>query len=199
MHAEKEAVLSKREAVKEESLKKQHAQILKALNQTQRIEIRHLRVKHEIKVSSATASKTGSKLHSRIQSGNSSKFGSTAGSDVLTPSEKPSTLPALAVEEEVEEGFEGDEELKNEFKNIDASLLVLGKRHKEEMTNLDVAAKKDINDINLSFEVKLTEMEESHYNARIKLIEDQEREVEELKEAQEKEIRIEEMMVKRFY
>ena len=194
MHNEKESVLFKRETTKEESLKKQHAQVLKAMAYNQRIEIRQLRVKHDMKVSSANGSKSGSKLHSRLHSGNSSKFGSSQGSDVLT-SEKPALLPTLAMEEEVEEIFDGEEDLRKEFGNIGASLLVLAKRHKDEIIALEGAAKKETNDINLSFEVRLTEMEETHNNARMKVIEDQERDVEELKEAQEKEIRIEEMMV----
>lgn len=200
MHAEKELVLSKREAAKEVSLQKQHAQSLKAMAYNQRIEFRQLRIKHELKVSSAMGSKNGSKPHSRMHSNGSSKFGSASGSAegsiIMSGAEKQSLLPTLHMEEEVEGELDNSEELRREFGDIGASLLVLAKRHKEQLTTMDAAIKKELNDLNLSFEVRSTELEEMQDNARIKLIEDQERDVEALKEAQEKEIRIEEQMVR---
>jgi hypothetical protein len=199
MHAEKESVLSKREAAKEVSLQKQHAQLLKAMAYNQRIEFRQLRIKHELKVSSALASKNGSKPHSRLHSNGSSKYGSNDGSvngsNEMAVPEKQSLLPTLTMEEEVEAELDNSDELRKEFGNIGASLQVLAKRHKDQLNAMDAAIKKELNDLNLSFEVRTTELEEMQNNARIKLIEDQERDVEELKEAQEKEIRIEEMMV----
>ena len=68
-------------------------------------------------------------------------------------------------------------------------------RHNDEKASLENSIKREINDLNLSFEVKLTDMDETHQNGRIKLIEDQERDIEDLIVAQEKEIKIEEMMV----
>ena len=196
MHYEKEAVLGKREAVKEAALQKQHARALKALAQNQKIELRQLRIKHETKVGSSAGSKSNSKPHSRFGSGNSSKLGSAHGSDVISHNGKGSAIPrALAVEEEVEEYVEGEDDLQNEFGTLQASLLVLAKRHKEETAALEANIKKELNDTTLASEIKLADLEETQNNARVKLIEDQERDIEELKHSHEKEIMIEEMMV----
>lgn len=201
MHNEKEAVLSKKEAAKESLLARKHAQELKQLAQTQRIEMRQLRLRQDEKV--GIASSSGSRATSKPQSKIGSKLHSRAGSNESLASAvgdgtRKQSLNALALieAEDDQDGNEGDsaEIQEQSSKSTSQSLVVLKKKHREELKALEDAIKKDINDCNLSFDVKLGDMEEAQNDARINLIEAQERELEEVKASQEKEILIEEMM-----
>ena len=206
MHTEKEAVLSKKEAAKEAYLVRKHAQEIKQLAQNQRIELRQLRTRQDEKVGIASSnggSKAASKPHSKIGSKLQSRSGS---SDSIaeeqfqssTAGSKKQSLNMLALAEF--EGGEGEVEEESvetheaSTKNLSQSIILLKKKQREELRTLEDSIKKEINDCNLSFEVKLGDMEESQTNGKIKLVEEQERELEEVKAAQQKEIMIEEMM-----
>ena len=199
MHNEKEAVLLKKETAKEAFLLRKHSHDLKTLAQTQKIQLRQLRTRQDEKVGIAHShggSRSGSKPHSKIGSKLQSRSGSSESlTDIMgTKKQSINALALMEIDDQNEEGDDGVDAHEASVKQFSQSIIALKKKHREELRNLEDSIKKEINDCNLSFEVKLSDMEESQNTAHIKLIEDQERELEEIKGAQKKEILIEEMM-----
>ncbi|KAJ3369356.1 hypothetical protein HDU91_007277 [Kappamyces sp. JEL0680] len=215
LQAEKEAVISKKESAKELILQKQHVQELKKLAMDQRIELKQLKMKHEsmyatlanrsINHALKNTSKQGSRTASHLGSALGSVLGSTMGSKSASRSNshdsihEPDGARKMTISKLSDAIVERDDNEDNAIESVDmakmnATLVALQKRHFDELAALQTSIRKEIADIQLAFDVKFSDLEEASTSARIKLLEDQERELRDMRESQEKEIKIEEMM-----
>ncbi|KAJ3260004.1 hypothetical protein HK103_001514 [Boothiomyces macroporosus] len=189
MHTEKENVISKKESAKEAYLQVLHQRELRELAHEQKIALRQLRIKQdENGQGSKGGSKGGSSVHSRVASNTS--IGSSAEYDG-----KKSTFNSgvKKLEEELNEDDSGDNGLFDKSK-MAQSLINLAAKHREETATVEAMMKQEINDCILAFEAKVAEMEEAHLAAASKLLQDQERDINNLKAVQDKEIKMEESM-----
>ncbi|KAJ3318935.1 hypothetical protein HDV06_006924 [Boothiomyces sp. JEL0866] len=164
------------------------------------------------KAGSLPGSKGGSKIGSRIGSKagsiQGSRLGSVANSAPLSRDDFTSTeivtdattnkatlqqglialLNEVADENENEEG-----EIENGSK-YPRSVQILMSKHRKEMAELEKEIRNELNDCFLAYEVKLTDLEAAQETACGSLLEQQNAIVEEMREAQEKEIKMEETM-----
>ncbi len=198
LQKEKESVISKKESSKEALLQRQHTKELKRLLTDHRVELKQVKLKQSNMVN--TASKNGSKIASRMASAMGSKGHSRMGSnDSLASVQEDAATKKISMNmlnQAITEDTNDDNDVEEtvDMHKISASLVALQRRHREELIMLEASIRKEIADFRLAFDVKFSDLEEFHCDSRVKLLADQERELGVMREAQEKEIKIEEMM-----
>ncbi|KAJ3269689.1 Guanylate cyclase 2G [Terramyces sp. JEL0728] len=203
IHEEKENVMMKKEAAKEIQLHQKHERELGAVSGNLASS------KGGSMPGSVGGSKIGSKIGSKVGSIQGSKMGSVAnsaprsrdefaGADVVTDAttNKSTLQQGLAdlLREVADEAENNDD---NEIENgskYPKSVQLLMIKHRKELSELEREIKKELNDFSLAYEVKSSDMEAAQQAACETLLEQQYNLVEETREAQEKEIKMEETM-----
>ncbi|KAJ3261494.1 hypothetical protein HK103_005329 [Boothiomyces macroporosus] len=224
IHEEKENVMIKKEAAKEVELQSKYDREIRKLQNEQKMERKQLRAKQleklgakagnnvGSKAGSAPGSKGGSKIGSRIGSKAGSIQGSRLGSvgnsaplsrddftthDVVTDATtNKATLQQglMALLSEVADEPDTEEvDIENGSK-YPRSVQLLMSKHRREIAELEKEIKNELNDCFLSYEVKLSDLEAAQQSACELLLAQQNSLVEEMRESQEKEIKMEETM-----